>query len=48
MIINIDINIKKIIGTKDAVLLGNFASEPSENFNSISLKIDSDLKKSAD
>ncbi len=41
MINNIVIIIKKIIGGKYAMLLGDFALESSENFNSIFLKINS-------
>ncbi len=40
MIINIVINIKKGSGGNNATLLGDFALEPSENFNLIFLRTD--------
>ncbi len=40
MIINLVIIIKKRTGGKNAMLLGDFALEPSENFNLIFLKIE--------
>ncbi len=39
VIINIVMIIKKIIGGKDATLLGDFALEPLENFNWVFLRI---------
>ncbi len=41
MIINIVINIKKRSGGKDAMLLGDFALDPLENFNLILLTLSS-------
>ncbi len=43
MSINIVIDIKKGSGGNNATLLGGFASEPSENFNLIFLRIDFDV-----
>ncbi len=40
VIINIVINIKKGSGGNDAMLLGDFALKPSENFNMIFLRTD--------
>ncbi len=39
MIINLVMIIKKRIGWKELMLLGDFALEPSENFKSVFLKM---------